>query len=500
MSNADILDTRFRSALRRMLEQGRLRAYEGEADPKLEIAAIMKKFDGEDAAILFGDVAGHDVPVVGNLLSNKLNCEAAFGCDFRAIRTFIGRAIGSPLPPVVVERAPAHEEVHRNGFDIGAMLPVLTHTPADGGRFITAGVVVARDPETGVYNASYHRLQLLDAQRTAIRLDYGRHLRSAWERAKAKGEHLPIAVCIGADIALQYTAATMGSQMPENADEIAVAGGLCGRPLPVAKAVSQDLLVPADSEIVLEGVIRTDATVREGPFGEFVGYLANAEDMPIVEVTALTHRRRPVYHAINGYGRETIMLRKYVLEASLLKVLGAAVPCVVDAEMTAGGLHRFHAIIQVKKSSPGPRGFAAQRDPRGVRRAQGPRPRDRGRSRHRHPRPAGRRIRARHPHGGLARPDRGAAGARPRIRAHRRPRHHRQARHRRHRAVRRAGAVRPLQLRAGTGGRGVLRRPGEDRGGARSLARRRSFGRRSFPLRAASAGKLITSTCRSRRP
>jgi 2,5-furandicarboxylate decarboxylase 1 len=357
MSNADILDTRFRSALRRMLEAGRLRAHEGEADPKLEIAAIMKKFDGEDAAILFGDVVGHDVPVVGNLLSNKLNCEAAFGCDFRAIRSFIGRAIGGPLPPVVVERAPAHEEVHRNGFDIGAMLPVLTHTPADGGRFITAGVVVARDPETGVYNASYHRLQLLGGHRTAIRLDYGRHLRLAWERAKAKGEHLPIAVCIGADIALQYTAATMGSQMPENADEIAVAGGLCGRPLPVAKAVSQDLLVPADSEIVLEGVIRTDQTVLEGPFGEFVGYLANAEDMPIVEVTALTHRRRPVYHAINGYGRETIMLRKYVLEASLLKVLGAAVPCVVDAEMTAGGLHRFHAIIQVKKSSPGHEGL-----------------------------------------------------------------------------------------------------------------------------------------------
>ncbi len=79
--------------------------------------------------------------------------------------------------------------------------------------------------------------------------------------------------------------------------------------------------------------------------------------MPVVEVTALTHRRRPVYHAINGYGRETIMLRKYVLEASLLKVLRAAVPCVVDAEMTAGGLHRFHAIIQVKKSSPGHEGL-----------------------------------------------------------------------------------------------------------------------------------------------
>ncbi len=357
MSNADILDTRFRSALRRMLEQGRLRAYDRAADPRLEVAAIMKRFDAEDAAILFGDVVGHDLPVVGNLLSNRGNCEAAFGCDFRAIRDFIGRAIGTPLPPVVVERAPAHEHVHRDGFDVGAMLPVLTHTPDDGGRFITAGVVIARDPETGVYNASYHRLQLLGPRRTAIRLDFGRHLRLAWERAKAKGKHLPIAICIGADIALQYTAATMGSQMPENADEIAVAGGLCGRPLPVVKAVSQNLLVPAETEIVLEGVIRTDETVVEGPFGEFVGYLANAEAMPVVEITALTHRRRPVYHAINGYGRETIMLRKYVLEASLLKVLRAAVPCAIDAEMTAGGLHRFHAVIQVKKSSPGHEGL-----------------------------------------------------------------------------------------------------------------------------------------------
>jgi 2,5-furandicarboxylate decarboxylase 1 len=357
MSNADILDTRFRSALRRMVDAGRLRAYEGAADPALEIAAIMKKFDNEDAAILFGDVIGHAIPVVGNMLSNRANCEAAFGCDFRAIREFIGRAIAAPLPPVVVERAPAHDQVHRNGFDLGAMLPVLTHTPADGGRFITAGVVIARDPETGIYNASYHRLQLLGPQRTAIRLDFGRHLRLAWERAKAKGEHLPIAICIGADIALQYTAATMGSQMPESADEIAVAGGLCGRPLPVVKAASQDLLVPAETEIVLEGVIRCDETVMEGPFGEFVGYLAHAEPMPVVEVTALTHRRRPIYHAINGYGRETIMLRKYVLEASLLKVLRAAVPCAVDAEMTAGGLHRFHAVIQVKKSSPAHEGL-----------------------------------------------------------------------------------------------------------------------------------------------
>ena len=98
--------------------------------------------------------------------------------------------------------------------------------------------------------------------------------------------------------------------------------------MPVARAVSQDLLVPADTEIVLEGVIRSRRDVREGPFGEFVGYLSPGRGpAPIVEVTARHPSRRPIYHAINGYGRETIMLRKYVLEASLLKVLRPPCPC-----------------------------------------------------------------------------------------------------------------------------------------------------------------------------
>jgi 2,5-furandicarboxylate decarboxylase 1 len=351
MQNSDILDTRFRSALRRMAERGRLKSYEAQADPHLEIAGIMKRLDGEEA-LLFGDVKGFDIPVIGNFLACQANCEAAFGVGFRDIRNFVGRAMGAPKPPVTVTKAPVQQHVITEGIDLPRMLPALHHTAADGGRFMTAGVVITRDPDTGVYNASYHRLMLVGPNRTGIKLDFGRHLRLAFERAKARGEHLPIVVCIGADIALQYTAATMGSQMPENADEIAVAGGLAGRALPVVKAVTQDLLVPAETEIALEGRLRIDETVDEGPFGEFVGYLAPADAGPVFEVTALTHRDRPIYHAINGYGRETVMLRKYVLEASLLKVLQSAVPIVVDAEMTAGGLHRFHAIVQVKKTTP----------------------------------------------------------------------------------------------------------------------------------------------------
>jgi 2,5-furandicarboxylate decarboxylase 1 len=221
------------------------------------------------------------------------------------------------------------------------MLPVLRHTEADSGRFITAGIVVVQDPETGVYNASYHRLQLLGPKKTAIKLDFGRHLRSAFERAQKRQQDLPIAVCLGTDLAVHYTAATMGAQMPESADELAIAGGLRGSPLPVVKCITNDLFIPAETEIVLEGKLGWEGTVREGPFAEFIGYLSPEGDAPVFDVAAL-----------NGYGRETVMLRKYVMEASLLKALQASVPIIHDAEMTAGGLHRFIAVLSVRKTSP----------------------------------------------------------------------------------------------------------------------------------------------------
>lgn len=344
------LDTGFRSALRRLQAAGRIRTFPGEADTEFQIAGMMKKLDG-GPALLFPNVRGHAMPVLGNLISSRENCEAAFGTDYLGIREFVARAFGNPVPPVLVAQAPVHENVRTEGFDLGRDLPILRHTDGDSGRFITAGIVVVQDPETGVYNASYHRLQLLGPNRTAIKLDFGRHLRAAYERAQRAGKPLPITVCIGTDLAVHYTAATMGAQMPESADELAIAGGLRGEPIPVVKARTQPMFYPAETEIALEGVLLPREVVREGPFGEFVGYLSPEGDAPIFEVSALCMRNQPVYHAINGVGRETIMLRKYVMEASLMKALRAAVPIVQDVEMTAGGLHRFHAVIKVKKTS-----------------------------------------------------------------------------------------------------------------------------------------------------
>lgn len=351
MSIPNIVDTGFRAALGRLAAGGRILSYAAPASMDLEIASAMKKLDG-DKALFFQNVVGSDTPLIGNLLGSPANCETAFGVDYRAIREMIGRAIDAPIAPETVARAPIHDVVQTEDIDVGALLPALMHAPKDAGRYITSGIVVVRDPETGVRNASYHRLQIQGPDTLGIKLDFGRHLRAAYERAQAKGQPLEVAICLGADLALQFTAATMGSQMPESADELAVAGGLSGRALTVTPARTIELDVPAECEYVIEGVMEADAQAVEGPFGEFVGFAAPAAPAPVVRVKAICRRAKPIYHAINGFGRETVVLRKYVLEASLLKVLTSAVPIVVDAEMTVGGMHRFHAVLQVKMTSP----------------------------------------------------------------------------------------------------------------------------------------------------
>ena len=346
------IDLRFRSALSRLGAAGQIDRVTRQVDPHLEVAGLMKRHDGGHA-LFFDDVKGSTMPVLGNFLACPDNVLAAFGLDRNGVRRVMSRAITDPIAPELVTGLPSCQEiVLTDDFDLGELLPALWHAPSDSGRFITSGVVIVRDPHTGVHNASYHRLQLLGGRRTAIKLDYGRHLRAAHERAIADGVDLPIAVCIGPSLGLMYAGAFMGSQMPEHADELWAAGGIQGSPLLMAKSVTGELRVPADCEIVLEGRVSPTETVHEGPFAEFLGYQSDDGPAPVVTFDAVTMRRSPIYFAINGAGRETVMLRKYVLESAALSAMRAAIPIVSDVELTAGGLYRFHVLIQVAKRSP----------------------------------------------------------------------------------------------------------------------------------------------------
>ncbi len=314
----------------------------------------MQRCDG-DLALLFERVGDYPVPVCANFLASLANVETVFERDLSGIRACMERGLGSSLKARVVEEGPCQEVVINRGIDLEKNFPVLFHAHGDGGKFITGGVVLCRDSEKGVHNASFHRLQLLGADRTAINLDWGRHLRFLYEKAQGQGKPLEIAVVIGGDLALTYAACTMGSQVPLERDEMEVASGIRGEPLELVACKSVNLSVPAEAEIVLEGEIRPDETVQEGPFIEFLGLHSEVGPAPVVRIKTVTHRRDPLYYAICG--RETTVLRKFALEAAILRALKTAVPIVRDVNLTDGGLNRFHLVVSVHKENAEEEGF-----------------------------------------------------------------------------------------------------------------------------------------------
>jgi 2,5-furandicarboxylate decarboxylase 1 len=349
------LDTRFRTALARLDAAGRLRKVRSRVDPHLELAGLVQPHDG-DLAFYFADVAGHAMPVACNFLASPANVTTVLGLDVDGVRAVMQRGVEQPMPCAHVADGPAQEVVRLGAdVDLGAQLPVLWHTERDAGRYLTAGCVIARDPDTGVHNASFHRLQLRGPRTLALKLDHGRHLRTLWEKAGARGEPLEIAIVIGGDVALTYAACSLGAMLPLDGDELEAASGLRGAPLQLLPCRTVDLAVPADAEIVIEGALRTDELVEEGPFVEFLGLYSEPGPSPVVEVRAITHRHDAIYYAI--VGSEGVMLRKYILEAGILAQLQRAVPIVRDVELTRGGLYRFHMVIAVHKRTPADEGL-----------------------------------------------------------------------------------------------------------------------------------------------
>ena len=348
------MDTRFRTALHRLDRAGRLLKVRSRLDPHLEVAGLVHRYDS-DLAMLFERVGDYDTPVCANFLVSPANVKAILGTDLQGIRAFMARGLAGSIKPRLVEDGPCQEVVVSREIDLESMFPVLFHTHGDGGKYITAGVVIARDPESGVHNASFHRLCLLGGERVAIKLDWGRHLRALYEKAKERGVPLEVAVVIGSDLALTYAATTMGSQVPMERDELDVASAFKGEPLELVPCRSIGLAVPSESEIVLEGEILPDESVQEGPFIEFLGLHTDVGPSPVVRFKAVTHRRDPLYYAICV--RENPFLRKFILEGAILQTLKAAVPIVRDVNLTAGGLYRFHLVISVHKAKPEHEGF-----------------------------------------------------------------------------------------------------------------------------------------------
>jgi 4-hydroxy-3-polyprenylbenzoate decarboxylase len=264
----------------------------------------------ERRAFLFTNVVDskgkrYDIPVVlGALAASPQIYAMGMGRPAEQIGAAWDAAIAKPIPPVSVSSAPCQEvvitgdELTRPGGGL-AMLPVPVSTPGfDSAPYLTATLCVTRDPESGIYNMGMYRAALKSTDRLVVRMvarPGGAGGWVHWSKYRDRKEKMPIAIAIGAAPVVVFTSP---QKLPRDVDEFAVAGGLAGQAIETVKCKTIDLQVPASSEIVIEGLIDTSVLEPEAPFGESNGYVAlEAFNMPMT-VTAITHKRKPVFNAI----------------------------------------------------------------------------------------------------------------------------------------------------------------------------------------------------------
>jgi 4-hydroxy-3-polyprenylbenzoate decarboxylase len=353
--------------------QGELVRITEPVSPVLEITEITdrvsKKFG---PALLFENVPGYDMPVLMYAFgSMKRMCLALEVGDFSEISAEILSFLEAEAPntlikklkmlpklarlanifPKTVNRAPCQEVILRDDEVDLTKIPVLTCWPGDGGPFVTLPLVFTHHPETGKRNLGMYRLQVFDKQTTGMH--WHRHKGGAqhYRVAERRGERLPVAVAIGADPATIYAAT---APLPEDLDEMIFAGFLRQEPVEMVDCVSVPLMVPAISQIVLEGYVEPGERRVEGPFGDHTGYYSLPDKYPVFHVTTMTRRRQPIYPAtiVGQPPMEDCYMAK-ATERIFLPLIQKTLPEIVDLNLPMEGVFHNLAFISIDKRYPG---------------------------------------------------------------------------------------------------------------------------------------------------
>jgi UbiD family decarboxylase len=301
--------------------------------------------------LLFEKVRGHDIPIVCNVVASRRALAFALGVEEPALAAEYARRIKERIKPVIVADPPWRRRVLTgDAVDLTA-LPLPVYFPGDAGRYLTAGMLVARDPDTGVETEGYHRFQLKGRNRLGVSLHSRRRMFEYQRRAEARGRPLPCAVVLGL-----HPLVSMGSLAypPADVGKFEVVGGPLGEPLEVAPCTSLDLHVPATAEIVIEGEILAGVREPEGPFGEFTGYFSRRSTEHVFVARALALRERPWFQSIgSGRAGDHITTLGLIREAEIRNALGRVVPNVTGVHVPLSGTSSFTAFVSIKQSRPG---------------------------------------------------------------------------------------------------------------------------------------------------
>ena len=309
-----------------------LRRVHKEVTARHEIAAVTKKLDG--MPLFFENVReSREYKVATGVCGTRSLLARALNVDANSLLDRVLESIENPKPITIVRRGPC-QEVVESDVDL-RRIPILTHYEQDGGPYITASIIVAKDPEYG-YNASFHRLMVIGKDRVVARI-LPRHLDEFIKRGTRE-----VGITVGNHPAFLFASA-ISCEIGKS--ELAIANRL--KEMKFVKCVN-DALVPAESEIVMEGTV-TDEFVDEGPFPDIIGAYDIVRKQRVVKINKISHRENPIYQAILPGGVEHKFLMGTPREATIFKEVKTVCDC-VDVRLTSGGSSWLHAVVKIRKT------------------------------------------------------------------------------------------------------------------------------------------------------
>lgn len=328
--------------------------FEDEISAKYEITAVLKELEKKGSPlVIFKNIKNYKMPVISNVLASRQRIAMSLGLDNeREFLELYSKYIGRRIEPEIVKNGIFETNYYdEKTVDLTKTLPIITHFNCDGGPYITAGVVIARDPDSGVHTCGLHRLQLKERNKLGISLHSRKRMWEFHRRAEEKGKPLPAAIAIGV-----HPIVTIGSLafLPYNDSKYDLIGGLLGEPLQVVKCKNIDVLVPAWTEIIIEGEILNEVREPEGPFSEFTNYVTGRSTRNVFKVKALHHRDNALYHSINpalSADHNTIMA--FHRECDIFSTLLRTVPNVKAIHVPISGCGIFTCYISIKKTAEG---------------------------------------------------------------------------------------------------------------------------------------------------
>jgi len=332
----------FRQFLDRLRQKGEL----VDLHQPVDIRHISTLVDQAKTALYFHRVIGYDMPVVSGLIRSRERAMIALGAEtYREIEDRLTRAINQPIAPKYVKTSPTREVV-RMGDDVDLYkLPIPMSSIFDGGPMITAGVVIARDPELGL-NSGIYRFIVKEKNLTGIDIVTPNNMRLFAQRAFEQKRALPISISIGTH-PIEITGS--GYRAPLGVDEMGIAGGLRGAPVELAPCETIELPYIADAEIVLEAeILPTGWTWPEGRFGEFTRLMGGLHWNPLVRVKAISMRKDAIYYNLHMPWENTWLAAptRYAAIRAALRTAGVQVK---DINVTLGGCAFWHAVISIRK-------------------------------------------------------------------------------------------------------------------------------------------------------